>query len=66
MECNILHRDISVGNILLPNYEEGNGEGGFIHDFDYGQLPDTASIDSIAAKLREMTVGSPSSFLFSF
>ncbi|KAI0788321.1 hypothetical protein C8Q74DRAFT_1257359 [Fomes fomentarius] len=37
-QAGILHRDISVGNILIVDKEEGSRFKGFIHDFDYSSM----------------------------
>ncbi len=51
----VLHRDISVGNILITDEAVADGCHGFIHDFDYsymesrippGEVDDEASLAS--------------------
>ena len=37
----VLHRDVSVGNILIVDNPEPNSFKGFIHDFDYSSMTDT-------------------------
>ena len=34
----VLHRDISLGNILITDELEENGHSGFIHDFDHSYM----------------------------
>ncbi|RPD54995.1 hypothetical protein L227DRAFT_533745 [Lentinus tigrinus ALCF2SS1-6] len=40
----VLHRDISVGNILIVDEPEPNSFKGFIHDFDYSSMTDTPPV----------------------
>ncbi|KAI0656409.1 hypothetical protein C8Q70DRAFT_1011426 [Cubamyces menziesii] len=39
-DAKLLHRDVSVGNILIADNPEGNDFIGFIHDFDYSSMED--------------------------
>ena len=44
-EQGVLHRDISVGNILIVEEPEDGSFVGFIHDFDYSAMTDVAPGD---------------------
>ncbi|KAI0666595.1 hypothetical protein C8Q78DRAFT_436711 [Trametes maxima] len=37
-KAKILHRDVSVGNILIADDQEGKDFVGFLHDFDYSAM----------------------------
>ncbi|KAH9895253.1 hypothetical protein C8Q73DRAFT_693579 [Cubamyces lactineus] len=39
-DAKLLHRDVSVGNILIADNPEGSKFVGFIHDFDYSSMED--------------------------
>ena len=41
-DAGVLHRDISVGNILIVDDPEEDEFVGFIHDFDYSSMTDAA------------------------
>ncbi|KAI0373612.1 hypothetical protein BV20DRAFT_937438 [Pilatotrama ljubarskyi] len=36
----VLHRDVSVGNILIVDEPKEKGFGGFLHDYDYSSIED--------------------------
>ncbi|KAI0353657.1 hypothetical protein OH77DRAFT_575489 [Trametes cingulata] len=36
----VLHRDVSVGNILIVDEPNEKGFGGFLHDYDYSSIED--------------------------
>ena len=40
----VLHRDVSVGNILIVDRPEPNSFRGFIHDFDCSSMTETSSL----------------------
>ena len=44
-KAGVLHRDISVGNILIVEEPEDGSFVGFIHDFDYSAMTDVAPGD---------------------
>lgn len=37
-QAGVLHRDISLGNILISDDPADDGCQGFIHDFDYSSM----------------------------
>ncbi|KAI1792123.1 hypothetical protein LXA43DRAFT_1093940 [Ganoderma leucocontextum] len=58
----ILHRDVSVNNILIVDDPEDQAHfGGFIHDFDYSSMSRNAPSENVAllsaAELSEFLVG---------
>ena len=38
-EAGILHRDVSVNNIMIVDYSEDSKFTGFLHDFDHSSMP---------------------------
>ena len=42
-EVGILHRDVSVGNVLIAEYPEERMHG-FLHDFDYSSMTKFAPV----------------------
>ncbi len=60
-KAGVLHRDMSVGNILIVDEAEDGSFVGFIHDFDYSAMTDVApgdepeSADSVGADGLEST-----------
>lgn len=57
--CDLLHRDVSSGNILLNEVDSKGCEAGFLHDLEYCSLlvPDqTTTPAEIAKSLKDMTV----------
>ncbi|TFK88995.1 hypothetical protein K466DRAFT_546057 [Polyporus arcularius HHB13444] len=44
-KAGVLHRDMSVGNILIVDEAEDESFAGFIHDFDYSAMTDVAPGD---------------------
>ncbi|RPD54811.1 hypothetical protein L226DRAFT_515198 [Lentinus tigrinus ALCF2SS1-7] len=46
-KAGVLHRDISVGNILIVDETEDGKFVGFIHDFDYSAMTDIAPGDEM-------------------
>ncbi|KAI0750204.1 hypothetical protein C8Q80DRAFT_1269950 [Daedaleopsis nitida] len=43
----ILHRDVSIGNILIVDRSEGQPFAGFIHDFDYSSSEEDGELSYI-------------------
>ncbi len=60
----MLHRDISIGNILITDEAAADGCHGFIHDFDYssmsavppGEVDDEVSSEDRDEDRKERTV----------
>ena len=55
----VLHRDVSIGNVLIVDDGEGQGKfAGFLHDFDYSSMSKTPPVKNLsrckAARLTEI------------
>ena len=55
----VLHRDVSIGNILIVDDEEEQDKfTGFLHDFDYSSMSKTPPVKNLsrckAARLTEI------------
>ncbi|KAI0692471.1 hypothetical protein C8T65DRAFT_522545, partial [Cerioporus squamosus] len=46
-KAGVLHRDVSVGNVLILDEAEDGSFVGFIHDFDYSAMTDVAPGDEV-------------------
>ena len=46
-QCDIIHRDVSVGNILIVENRDEHPFAGFLHDFDYSSMSDAGSQQDI-------------------
>ncbi|TFK79020.1 hypothetical protein K466DRAFT_606466 [Polyporus arcularius HHB13444] len=46
-KAGVLHRDMSVGNVLIVDEAEDGSFVGFIHDFDYSAMTDVAPGDEV-------------------
>ncbi|CDO74738.1 hypothetical protein BN946_scf184812.g2 [Trametes cinnabarina] len=53
VEAQVLHRDVSVGNILISDDPSEDSHRGFLHDFDYSSME---AIDSDAGSSKSRSV----------
>ncbi|KAI0826491.1 hypothetical protein BC628DRAFT_1419009 [Trametes gibbosa] len=54
-EARVLHRDISLGNILIKDEPDDASDVGFIHDFDYSSMEPDSDSDSDSASSQDGT-----------